>query len=80
MILSKLTSTEFDDGDSRHIHSAKCGCPTFSAIGVTQLLDIRSAGKPGESLEAVVGEQPPDNAYTNAGVDLSAAARTGLPY
>ena len=31
---------------------------------------IRSAGKAGESLEPVVGEEPPDDAYTNEGANL----------
>ena len=41
-----------------------------SNIGVANFT-IFSAGEAGDDLEAVVGEQPPDGAYTNAGADLS---------
>ena len=41
-----------------------------SNLGVVNFT-IYSAGKGGEELDLVVGEQPPDDAYTNAGADLS---------
>ena len=41
-----------------------------SNLGVVNFR-IYSAGKGGEELDLVVGEQPPDGAYTNEGADLS---------
>ena len=51
----------FDDGDTvRFALSNVVAQP--SQLGVANFL-IRSAGKAGESLEPVVGEEPPDDAY-----------------
>ena len=41
-----------------------------SNLGVANFT-IYSAGKAGETLSLVVGEEPPDGAYTNVGTDLS---------
>ena len=66
--LVQVNLTDFDDGDTlRFALSNVVAQP--SQLGVVNFL-IRSAGKAGESLEPVVGEEPPDGAYTNDGVNL----------
>ena len=60
---------DFDKGDTVRF-ALKNVVAQPSNIGVTNFT-IYSAGEAGDSLEAVVGEEPPDGAYTNAGEDLS---------
>ena len=58
----------FDEGDRVNFALSNVVAQP-SNLGVVNFL-IYSAGNAGESLELVVGEEPPDGAYTNAGANL----------
>ena len=64
----KLTSVPLMKGD-RVRFALKNVVAQPSNLGVVNFT-IYSAGKAGETLELVVGEEPPDGAYTNAGANL----------
>ena len=67
----------FDEGDRSDFALSKMSSPNplISALSTSRYTPLEKMVR---SLELVVGEEPPDGAYTNAGADLSNCCSDGF--